>query len=50
MTIQMGENVQNHVSEKSLVSKIQKELLQLNNKRQMTQFLNGQRCDYTFLQ
>ena len=43
ITSRMRENIYNHLSGKCLISRICKEHLQLNNKKQIIQFLNGQR-------
>lgn len=40
----------NQISDKSLVSRTYKELLQFNNKRQVTQLKNGLRIEETFFQ
>ena len=45
----MGQNIYNYISDKQLVSRIYKELLQLDNKRQPS-LKTGQRFEQIFLQ
>ena len=42
--------IANHISNMRLISRIYQELLQLNTKKQTTQFKSGQRIEQTFLQ
>ena len=43
ITYRLGENICNYETDKSLISKIYKQLIQCNNKKQITQSKNEQK-------
>lgn len=47
ITQKMSNQATDYISDKRLVPRIYKELLQLNNKMQTIQFKNGERFEYT---